>query len=36
MIPISDDNPVKITPIVTWAIIALCVMVYLWERRLGP
>jgi membrane associated rhomboid family serine protease len=35
MIPISDDNPVKITPIVTWAIIALCVMVYLWERQLG-
>ena len=35
MIPISDDNPVRITPIVTWAIIVLCVMVYLWERQLG-
>jgi membrane associated rhomboid family serine protease len=35
MIPISDDNPGRNTPIVTWAIIALCVMVYLWERQLG-
>jgi membrane associated rhomboid family serine protease len=35
MIPISDDNPARLTPIVTWAIIALCVTVYLWERSLG-
>src|SRR5690242_15473918 len=31
MIPISDDNPTRQTPIVTWSIIALCVGVYLWE-----
>lgn len=36
MIPISDDNPVRITPYVTWAIIALCVAVFLWELSLGP
>jgi membrane associated rhomboid family serine protease len=35
MIPISDDNPTRITPVVTWAIIALCALVYLWERSLG-
>jgi len=35
MIPISDDNPSKRTPIMTWAIIAACVIVYIWERQLG-
>jgi len=35
MIPISDDNPARLVPIVTWLIIALCVAVYLWERSLG-
>ncbi len=35
MIPISDDNPARLTPIITWALIALCVAVYLWERSLG-
>lgn len=36
MIPISDDNPSRTTPFVTWAIIAACVAAYLWERTLGP
>jgi membrane associated rhomboid family serine protease len=35
MIPISDDNPTKLTPFVTWALIAACVAVYVWEERLG-
>jgi membrane associated rhomboid family serine protease len=35
MIPISDDNPTRLTPIITWALIALCVLVYLWERAQG-
>jgi membrane associated rhomboid family serine protease len=35
MIPISDDNPAKLAPLVTWLIIALCAAVYLWERSLG-
>ena len=35
MIPISDDNPTRIAPVMTWAIIGLCVIVYLWERSLG-
>ena len=35
MIPISDDNPARLVPLVTCLIIALCVAVYLWERSLG-
>lgn len=35
MIPISDDNPARLVPVVTWLIIALCVIAYLWERSLG-
>jgi membrane associated rhomboid family serine protease len=35
MIPISDDNPSRRRPIVTWAIILACVVAYLWERSLG-
>jgi membrane associated rhomboid family serine protease len=36
MIPISDDNPARLMPVVTWLIIALCVGAYVWERSLGP
>ncbi|MDE2183906.1 MAG: rhomboid family intramembrane serine protease [Alphaproteobacteria bacterium] len=35
MIPISDDNPTRTTPFVTWAIILACVVVYVWELRVG-
>jgi len=35
MIPISDDNPTRLTPVVTWLIIGLCVAAYVWERSLG-
>jgi len=35
MIPISDDNPSRHRPIVTWAIIAACVIAYIWERQQG-
>ena len=35
MIPISDDNPARLTPIMTWLIIGLCIAAYLWERSLG-
>jgi membrane associated rhomboid family serine protease len=34
MIPISDDNPTRLAPVVTWLVIGLCVIVYLWERSL--
>jgi membrane associated rhomboid family serine protease len=35
VIPISDDNPGRTVPVVTWAIIAACVAAYLWEVSLG-
>ena len=35
MIPISDDNPVRITPFVTWTIMAVCCAIYAWEFSLG-
>jgi membrane associated rhomboid family serine protease len=36
MIPLKDDNPSRSTPFVTYGIIALCVLVFLWELSLGP
>lgn len=35
MIPISDDNPTRLTPVVNWALIALYIVAYLWEWSLG-
>ena len=35
MIPISDDNPSRTTPVVNWLIIIACILVYVWEVRLG-
>jgi membrane associated rhomboid family serine protease len=34
MIPIRDDNPSTITPVVTIAIIGLCTLVFLWQVTL--
>ncbi len=34
-IPLYDDNPTARTPVVTIAIIALCVLVFLWQLSLG-
>jgi membrane associated rhomboid family serine protease len=31
MIPISDDNPARLRPYVTWSLIGLCVVVFLWQ-----
>jgi len=36
MFPVSDDNPEPGTPIVTWALIAACVAVFLWQFSLPP
>ena len=35
MIPISDDNPTRIVPFFTWAIIIACVGVFIWQMSLG-
>ena len=36
MFPLRDDNPVTITPFVTWAIIAVNVVVFLYQICLAP
>ena len=35
MFPIADDNPVQRAPIITWALIVACVLVFLWQLSLG-
>ena len=35
MIPLHDDNPTEIAPAVTVAIIAICVLVFMWQISLG-
>ena len=35
-LPLSDDNPTRRTPVVTYAVIAACVGMFLWQVSLGP
>ena len=35
MIPLHDDNPTDIMPVVTVGLIALCVVAFLWQLSLG-
>jgi membrane associated rhomboid family serine protease len=36
MIPLRDDNPSNSPPVVTIALIALCVLTFFWQVALGP
>ncbi|NEQ47973.1 MAG: rhomboid family intramembrane serine protease [Leptolyngbya sp. SIOISBB] len=36
MVPIRDDNPVKITPYVTYGLIAVNVLIFMYELTLSP
>lgn len=36
MVPLRDDNPTRITPIVTYALIAVNILVFLYELSLTP
>ncbi len=36
MIPLRDDNPTRTRPIVTYVVLGLCVIVFLWQLALGP
>ncbi len=36
MIPLRDDNPTRITPVLTWGLIAVNVLVFLYQVSLGP
>lgn len=35
-LPIADDNPTRRTPWVTWTLMGLCIMVFLWQQSLEP
>mgnify|MGYP001193836946 CR=1 FL=1 len=32
--PIKDDNPTSHTPIVTWVLMLICVLVFIWQSQL--
>jgi membrane associated rhomboid family serine protease len=36
MIPLLDDNPARLRPVVTILIIVACAAIFLWEESLGP
>jgi len=36
MIPLHDNNPTSIIPLVTIAFIGLCILVFIWELPFGP
>ncbi len=36
MIPLKDDNPTQITPVVTWGLMAVNVIVFIYQVSLGP
>jgi membrane associated rhomboid family serine protease len=36
MFPLRDDNPTSIVPVVTWALIAVNVLVFLYQASLSP
>ncbi len=35
MIPLRDDNPIRTRPVVTFALIALCTLAFLWQVSLS-
>jgi membrane associated rhomboid family serine protease len=35
MLPLGDENPTRLRPIVTWVLIASCVAVFLWQSSSG-
>lgn len=35
LIPLKDDNPTHVTPVISYGIIGLCVLVFLWQISLG-
>jgi rhomboid family protein len=36
MLPISDHNPRRITPFVTYVLVGINILMFLWELSLGP
>ena len=35
-LPLFDNNPTNRRPLISWIIIATCIVVYLWQTGLGP
>ncbi len=35
MLPLGDENPTRLRPIVTWTLIASCIVVFLWQSSSG-
>lgn len=35
MIPLRDDNPIRIVPVVSWGLIAACVVIFVFQVALG-
>jgi len=35
VIPISDDNPIRRTPVITYALLGLCGAVFVWQLGIG-
>ncbi len=35
MIPLKDDNPTSLRPVVSYVIFGACILVYLWQMSLG-
>lgn len=36
MVPLRDENPIKITPYVTYALIAANILIFIYELTLAP
>ena len=36
MIPLRDDNPTTLKPVITVGLLVLCVLVFVWQLSLGP
>lgn len=35
MLPIGDENPTRLTPIINWSFIAACILIFLWQSSSG-
>lgn len=35
MLPLSDENPIRLTPFINWMIIGSCIVVFIWQSSSG-
>lgn len=36
MIPLRDENPVAVRPVVTWTLVGACILAFAWQMSMGP